>query len=179
MLVVFFFFFPHSLSLFKHSWGFYIHTHIYMCVDKISKDLSEEVLAGLSVSVVMVELNHVSLVWLFTIGGSCNNHWIATHINSGIHIHLEKFSGMNVYCCCCYYCLFYNGRRSSIVSGLLVDTEGCKTTEETSLYIWRMHFHQRYHYILSVWYFFLNWILNSSSRTSFSICRALCEINTA
>lgn len=72
------------------------------------------------------------------------------HINFEIHVHLEKFCGMNAYCCCCYYCLFYNSRRSSIVPGLLVDTEGCKTTEGTSLYIWRMHLDQRYHYILPI-----------------------------
>lgn len=173
----FLFFFPTALH-YSSIAGDFTYIYINICIDKLSKDFSEEVLVGLSVSVLMSELNRVSLVLQFTIGGTCNNHWIAMHINFGICVHLEKFCGMNVYCCC-YYCLFYNSRRSSIVPGLLVDTEGCKTTEGTSLYIWRMHLYQRCHYILSVWYFFLNWILNSSSRTSFSICRALCEINTA
>lgn len=72
--VAFFFFFLHSPSLFKHSWELYIYIYIYVCVDKISKDFSEEVLVGLSVLVAMGELNCVSLVLLFTIGGSCNNH---------------------------------------------------------------------------------------------------------
>lgn len=137
------------LMEFLRSWFFLTVLHyasivgdfcVCICIHKISKDFSEELLVGLSASVAMGSLTYMPLVLLSIIVGSCNHHCIAVHINFEIHICQEKkICGANVYCCCCYYCLFYNSRRSPIVPGLLVDTEGCETTEGTSLYVWRMY----------------------------------------
>lgn len=68
-----FFFFPTALH-YSSIAGDFTYIYINICIDKLSKDFSEEVLVGLSVSVLMSELNRVSLVLQFTIGGTCNNH---------------------------------------------------------------------------------------------------------